>query len=57
MKIISTLTNWLVEGVWLPLNTELEVLESEAGIYLKLEGVQLATEAKSTETELPISEV
>ena len=67
MKLISTIENYLIEGLWLPLVEEIEVIESDVDKYLALPGVKVVEaveEIKQVETvvenkveiELPIEE-
>jgi len=67
MKLISTIENYLIEGLWLPLMEEIEVIESDVDKYLALPGVKVVEaveEIKQVETvvenkveiELPIEE-
>ena len=52
MKIISTIENFLVSGIWLPLMEEVEILESDLEKYINLPGVKVVEEAKNIKTEL-----
>ena len=53
-KIISTLENYLIEGVWLPISNEVEVLEEDLHKYLSLVGVKVVSAENEVKTELPI---
>ena len=44
MKIVSTETNYLVQGLWLPLGEGVEVAEVEIAKYLALDGVKALTD-------------
>ena len=67
MKLISTIENYLIEGLWLPLMEEIEVIESDVDKYLALPGVKVVEAVEEikqvetvvenkVETELPIQE-
>jgi len=52
MKLVSKIENYLVNGFWLPINEEVEVLEEDVDKYLYLAGVEVVQEVKEVETEI-----
>ena len=52
MKIVSTLENYVVNGVWLSIKDEVEILEEDLEKYIHLAGVQIVTEKEDIEKDL-----
>ena len=41
MKIVSTIENYLVSGLWLEIGKEIDVLEEDLHKYLYLNGIKI----------------
>ena len=51
MKIVSTIENYLVSGLWLEIGKEIDVLEEDLHKYLYLNGIKILEKEQDKEQE------